>query len=149
MYEYARIRTLDGSGSSSAKTQLGTDMVRISLVLSLAASALAALFKAKAACPDVIPGAYIFERNEGYASDALDERLSGLGRKRMSIDSTIYNATSVQIDDVRNGDRIAAMIAQDASVKAYSPFACTGCPGSTGDVPRHPGSRPRSESWET
>ncbi|KYK61463.1 hypothetical protein DCS_02605 [Drechmeria coniospora] len=96
-------------------------MVLLSLILSLATSALAALPTVKGRCVEAVAGAFLFELNDGYGQDALDKFIGVVGTKRTGLNYKLFKAISIQMKDTKNADRMAAIVAQDAAVKDFYP----------------------------
>ncbi|POR31406.1 Minor extracellular protease vpr, partial [Tolypocladium paradoxum] len=95
-------------------------MVRSSLLVSLAAAASTAL--AAEASTNVVPGAFIFELQDGHDPNALYNAVQKEGTTRMRLDYELFKGVSVQLHDVEKADQTAAKIAALPDVKNVWPL---------------------------
>ncbi|KHN97107.1 subtilisin-like serine protease PR1C [Metarhizium album ARSEF 1941] len=99
-------------------------MVGLSLVLSLVAAAamvLAADAHSKKVVKSFVPGAYIFELEEGHDPAAFERSVGKDGTTRMKLDYELFKGVSVQLHDVDKAHEKAAKLAATPAVKAVYP----------------------------
>ncbi|OAA50286.1 subtilisin-like serine protease PR1C [Metarhizium rileyi] len=99
-------------------------MVGLSLALSLAAAAtvvLAADAQDKDVAKSFIPGAYIFELEDGHDPATFEQRIGKDGTTRMKLNYDLFKGISVQLHDVDKAKKKAAQLASIPAVKAVYP----------------------------
>ncbi|KAG6170215.1 hypothetical protein E4U51_001028 [Claviceps purpurea] len=99
-------------------------MVRTSLVASLlvaAASSLAAGTRSRGAKSVRVPGAYIFQLEEGQDVSAFEKSMTGDGKTRMKLEFELFNGLSFQLHDLKTSKEKVAKYAAMPAVKAVHP----------------------------
>ncbi|KAG5958397.1 hypothetical protein E4U56_005622 [Claviceps arundinis] len=91
-------------------------MVRTSLVASLLAAAASSL-----AAKSVVPGAYIFELENGQDVSAFEQMMTGDGKPRMKLEYDLFTGLSVQLQDLKTAKQTVAKYAAMPAVKAVHP----------------------------
>ncbi|KAG6032065.1 hypothetical protein E4U40_006574 [Claviceps sp. LM458 group G5] len=91
-------------------------MVRTSLVASLLAAATSSL-----AAKSVLPGAYIFELENGQDVSAFEQTMTGDGKTRMKLEYDLFTGLSVQLHDLKTAKQKVAKYAAMPAVKAVHP----------------------------
>ncbi|KAG6147868.1 hypothetical protein E4U28_005871 [Claviceps purpurea] len=91
-------------------------MVRTSLVASLLAAAASSL-----AAKSVVPGAYIFELENGQDVSAFEQTMTGDGKTRMKLEYDLFTGLSVQLHDLKTAKQKVAKYAAMPAVKAVHP----------------------------
>ncbi|OAQ62482.1 subtilisin [Pochonia chlamydosporia 170] len=106
-------------------------MVRTSLVVSLVAvatSALAADVHGKNIVKTFVPGAYIFELEDGHDPDIVERSVGKHGTTRMKLDYDLFKGVSVQLHDIDKAHETAAKLADIPAVKAVFPVQLVAVP---------------------
>lgn len=99
-------------------------MVRISLFTSLvaaAASTLAADAHGKKTAKSFVPGAYIFELEDGHDPSAFEKSVGKDGTTRMKLNYELFKGVSVQLHDIDKAQQKAAQLAATPAVRAVFP----------------------------
>ncbi|KAK2601970.1 hypothetical protein QQS21_004483 [Conoideocrella luteorostrata] len=98
-------------------------MVRTSLVVSLVAAAASAL----AAAPNdvivktIVPGAYIFELEDGHDPASFEQTVGKDGKTRMKLDYELFKGVSVQLHNVDKAEEKVMKLAAMPAVKNVYP----------------------------
>ncbi|KAG6114472.1 hypothetical protein E4U13_003348 [Claviceps humidiphila] len=93
----------------------------VALLLVAAVSSLAARPKSKAARSVRIPGAYIFELENGQDVSAFEQSMAGDGKTRMKLEFELFNGLSFQLHDLKTSKEKVAKFAAMPAVKAVHP----------------------------
>ncbi|KAG6108398.1 hypothetical protein E4U14_003676 [Claviceps sp. LM454 group G7] len=99
-------------------------MVRPYIVASLlaaAASSLAADTGSKLAKSVRVPGAYIFELEDGQDVSAFEQSMAGDGKTRIKLEFELFNGLSFQLHDLKTAKQKVAKYAAMPAVKAVHP----------------------------
>jgi subtilisin family serine protease len=98
-------------------------MIPSTLFVSLLAAASGALSARTGLKPSKmrVPGAFIFELEDGQNADAFYDEVQAKGSTRMKLDYKLFKGVSVQLDDVDQADAKAARIAALPAVKNMWP----------------------------
>ncbi|KAG6023323.1 hypothetical protein E4U40_004050 [Claviceps sp. LM458 group G5] len=99
-------------------------MVRTYIVASLlaaAASSLAADPRSKVAKSVRVPGAYIFQLEDGQDVSAFEQSMTGDGKTRMKLEFELFNGLSYQLHDLKTAQEKVAKYAAMPAVKAVHP----------------------------
>ncbi|KAG6133306.1 hypothetical protein E4U12_002843 [Claviceps purpurea] len=99
-------------------------MVRAYIVASLlaaAASSLAADPGSKLARSIRVPGAYIFQLEDGQDVSAFERSMAGDGKTRMKLEFELFNGLSFQLHDLKTAKEKVAIYAAMPAVKAVHP----------------------------
>ncbi|KAG5958769.1 hypothetical protein E4U58_005254, partial [Claviceps cyperi] len=91
-------------------------MVRTSLAASLLAAAASSL-----AAKSVLPGAYIFELENGQDVSAFEQTMIGDGKTRIKLEYELFTGLSVQLHDLKTAKQKVAKYAAMPAVKAVHP----------------------------
>ncbi|KAG5997972.1 hypothetical protein E4U52_002273 [Claviceps spartinae] len=90
----------------------------VALLLAAAVSSLAARPRSKAAKSVRIPGAYIFELENGQDVSAFEQSMAGDGKTRMKLEFELFNGLSFQLHDLKTSKEKVAKYAAMPAVKA-------------------------------
>ncbi|KAG6095501.1 hypothetical protein E4U30_002411 [Claviceps sp. LM220 group G6] len=93
----------------------------VALLLAAAVSSLAARPRSKAAKSVRIPGAYIFELENGQDVSAFEQSMAGDGKTRMKLEFELFNGLSFQLHDLKTSKEKVAKYAAMPAVKAVHP----------------------------
>ncbi|KZZ91714.1 subtilisin-like serine protease PR1C [Moelleriella libera RCEF 2490] len=97
-------------------------MVRTSLFVSLLAAAASTLAADPAKIvKTVVPGAYIFELEDGHDPATFEQTVGKDGSTRMKLDYELFKGVSVQLHDLKKADEKVATLASSPAVKAVFP----------------------------
>ncbi|KAG6013368.1 hypothetical protein E4U43_007326 [Claviceps pusilla] len=107
-------------------------MVRSSLFASLLATTLAVGSNAKSRkAKAVLPGAFIFELEDGHDANAFGASLSDHGTTRMELTSEVFNGISIQLHDPKTAAERVEKLAALPQVKAVHPVELYAMPNPT------------------
>ncbi|UNI24715.1 hypothetical protein JDV02_010442 [Purpureocillium takamizusanense] len=101
-------------------------MVRVSTLTSLLAVASAALAERR-----FIPGAYIFEVEDGHDTASVAQEVSSHGTTRMHLNYKLFKGVSVQLHDMKNHKETAAKLASTPGIKKVWPIEIHDLPDDT------------------
>ncbi|KAG6097392.1 hypothetical protein E4U30_000735 [Claviceps sp. LM220 group G6] len=93
----------------------------LALLLAAAASSLAADPGSKLAKSVRVPGAYIFEFEDGQDVSAFEQSMAGDGKTRMKLEFDLFNGLSFQLHDLKTAKQKVAKYAAMPAVKAVHP----------------------------
>ncbi|KAG6117700.1 hypothetical protein E4U13_000847 [Claviceps humidiphila] len=93
----------------------------VALLLAAAASSLAAGPRPKVAKSVRVPGAYIFELENGQDVSAFEKTMTGDGKTRMKLEYDLFNGLSFQLRDLKTAKEKVAKYAAMPAVKAIHP----------------------------
>ncbi|KND86555.1 Minor extracellular protease vpr, partial [Tolypocladium ophioglossoides CBS 100239] len=105
--------------SESSRGSKSPGAMRSSLLVSLAAASTAL---AAGASKNIVPGAFIFELEDGHDPNTLYKAVQKEGTTRMTLDYELFKGVSVQLHDVEGADARVAQMAQLPAVKNVWPL---------------------------
>lgn len=95
-------------------------MVRLNLATALLAVTGAA-YATRGKAPNVLPGAYIVEYEDGHDGNALLKSIQDDTSKRMDLDFQLFKGASIQFKDLKNAAERAEQVASMPAVKNLWP----------------------------
>ncbi|KAG6053955.1 hypothetical protein E4U17_004218 [Claviceps sp. LM77 group G4] len=96
-------------------------MVRTYLVASLFAAVASSLEASTVAKSVRVPGAYIFQLEDGQDVSAFEKSMAGDGKTRMKLEFELFNGLSFQLHDLKTAKEKVAKYAAMPAVKAVHP----------------------------
>ncbi|KAG6042894.1 hypothetical protein E4U39_005293 [Claviceps sp. Clav50 group G5] len=96
-------------------------MVRTYLVASLFAGVASSLAASTVAKSVRVPGAYIFQLEDGQDVSAFEQSITGDGKTRMKLEFELFNGLSFQLHDLKTAKEKVAKYAAMPAVKAVHP----------------------------
>ncbi|KAG6117699.1 hypothetical protein E4U13_000846 [Claviceps humidiphila] len=93
----------------------------VASLLAVAASSLAIDPASKLAKSIRVPGAYIFQLEDGQDVSAFEKSITGDGKTRMKLEFELFNGLSFQLDDLKTAKEKVAKYAAMPAVKAVHP----------------------------
>ncbi|KAG5958742.1 hypothetical protein E4U57_001123 [Claviceps arundinis] len=93
----------------------------VASLLTAAASSLAADPGSKVAKSVRVPGAYIFQLEDGQDVSAFEQSMTGDGKTRMKLEFELFNGLSFQLHDLKTAKQTVAKYAAMPAVKAVHP----------------------------
>ncbi|KAG6048181.1 hypothetical protein E4U17_007225 [Claviceps sp. LM77 group G4] len=93
----------------------------VALLLAAVASSLAAEPGSKVTKSVRVPGAYIFQLEDGQDVSAFEQSMTGDGKTRMKLEFELFNGLSYQLHDLKTAEDKVAKYAAMPAVKAVHP----------------------------